>query len=43
VPLGDIGPIPSMIDLFGVVGTHIPAAFTIAALLLAAVGFNRIY
>ena len=42
VPLGFTGLIPSMIDVFGIVGLRIPAAFTIAGLLLAAVGFHRI-
>ncbi|MBT7626230.1 MAG: hypothetical protein HN589_08105 [Proteobacteria bacterium] len=34
VPLGFTGLIPSMIDVFGIVGLRIPAAFTIAGLLL---------
>ena len=42
VPLGFTGLIPSLIDVFGIVGLRIPAAFTIAGLLLAAVGFHRI-
>jgi hypothetical protein len=42
VPLGFTGLIPSMIDVFGIVGLRIPAAFTIAGLLLAAVGCHRI-
>jgi hypothetical protein len=42
VPLGFTGLIPSMIDVFGVVGLRIPAAVTIAGLLLAAVGFHRV-
>jgi hypothetical protein len=42
VPLGFTGLIPSMIDVFGIVGVRIPAAVTIAGLLLAAVGFHRI-
>jgi hypothetical protein len=42
VPLGLIGLTPSMIDVFGVVGLRIPAAVTIAGLLLAAIGFHRI-
>lgn len=41
-PLGLTGLVPSMIDVFGVVGLRIPAAVTIAALLLAAVGFHRV-
>ncbi len=42
VPLGFTSFIPSMIDVFGIVGLRIPAAVTIAGLLLAAVGFHRI-
>jgi hypothetical protein len=42
VPLGFTGLIPSMIDVFGIVGLRIPAAVTISGLLLAAVGFYRI-
>lgn len=42
VPLGMTNLIPSMIDVFGLVGLRIPAAVTIAGLLLAAVGFHRI-
>ncbi|MFT5502924.1 MAG: hypothetical protein ACI8XC_000629 [Gammaproteobacteria bacterium] len=42
VPLGMTGLAPSMIDIFGVVGLRIPAAVTIAGLLLAAIGFHRI-
>ena len=38
-PLGFIGLVPSMIDVFGVVGLRIPAGVTISGLLLAAVGF----
>lgn len=41
VPLGLIGLAPSMIDVFGIVGLRIPAAVTIAGLLLAAIGFHR--
>jgi hypothetical protein len=41
-PLGLTGLIPSMIDVFGVVGLRIPAAVTIAGLLLAAIGFHRV-
>jgi len=42
VPLGFTGLVPTMIDVFGVVGLRIPAAITIAGLLLAAVGFHRV-
>lgn len=41
LPLALITPLPSMIDVFGVVGMRIPASFTVAGLLLAAVGFHR--
>lgn len=41
VPLGFTGLIPSMIEVFGIVGLRIPAAVTIAGLLVAAVGFHR--
>ncbi len=40
-PLAAVAPVPSMIDVFGVVGLRIPASITIAGLLLAAVGFHR--
>ncbi len=42
VLLGMTNLVPSMIDVFGIVGLRIPAAVTIAGLLLAAVGFHRI-
>jgi hypothetical protein len=42
VPLGFTGLIPSMIDVFGVVGLRIPAGVTIAGLLLSAIGFHQI-
>lgn len=42
VPLGLTGLVPSMIDVFGIVGLRIPAGVTIAGLLLAAVGFHRV-
>ena len=41
IPLGFTELVPSMIDVFGVVGLRIPAAFTIAGLLLAAIGFHK--
>jgi hypothetical protein len=37
--LGFTDLVPSMIDIFGVVGLRTPAAFTIAGLLIAAIGF----
>ena len=42
VPLGLIGLVPSMIDVFGIVGLRIPAGVTIAGLLLAAIGFHQV-
>ena len=40
-PLGFLSSLPSMIDVFGVPGLRIPASFTVAGLLLAAIGFHR--
>jgi hypothetical protein len=31
-----------MVDVFGIVGVRIPAAITIAGLLIASVGFHRV-
>ena len=42
VLLGFTGLVPSMVDVFGIVGLRIPAAITIAGLLIASVGFHRI-
>jgi hypothetical protein len=42
VPLGFTGLVPSMVDVFGIVGVRIPAAITIAGLLIASVGFHQI-
>jgi hypothetical protein len=42
VPLGLTGLVPSMIDVFGIVGLRFPASFTIAGLLLSAVGFHQV-
>ena len=41
LPLGVLTPIPSMIDVFGVVGMRVPASLTVGGLLLAAIGFHR--
>ncbi len=41
VPLGFTDLVPSMIDIFGLVGLRIPAGITIAGLLIAAIGFHR--
>ena len=40
-PLALLTPLPSMIDVFGVVGLRIPASITIGGLLLAAIGFHK--
>jgi len=40
-PLGLLAAVPSMIDVFGVVGLRIPASITIGGLLIAAIGFHR--
>lgn len=37
--LGALGVIPSLVEVFGIVGLRTPAAFTIAGLLMAAIGF----
>lgn len=39
LPLGFLYAVPSMIDVFGVPGLRIPAAITVAGLLIAAIGF----
>ena len=41
VPLSLVTTLPSMIDVFGVVGLRIPASITIGGLLLAAIGFHK--
>jgi len=41
-PLGLTGLVPSMIDVFGIVGLRFPASFTIAGLLLASIGFHQV-
>ncbi len=38
--LGGLGITPSIVDVFSIQGLRIPAAITIAGLLLAAVGFQ---
>ena len=40
-PLSFLTSLPSMIDVFGIPGLRIPASFTVAGLLLAAIGFHR--
>lgn len=39
LPLGFLDAVPSMIDIFGIPGLRIPAAITVAGLLIAAIGF----
>jgi hypothetical protein len=41
VPAAWFGLVPSMIDVFSVVGLRIPASITIGGLLLAAIGFHK--
>jgi len=36
---GWIGWVPTLVDMFGVVGMRTPASFTVAGLLLAAIAF----
>lgn len=40
LPLGWLGVVPSLIEVFGVSGLRIPAGVTVGGLLLAAIGFN---
>ena len=37
--LGLVGLVPSLVSVFGIPGLRIPASFTIAGLLIAAIGF----
>ncbi len=39
LPLGFLSTVPSMVDVFGVPGLRVPAGFTVAGLLIAAIGF----
>ena len=39
LPMGWIGWVPSVVDVFGITGLRIPASITVAGLLIAAVGF----
>ncbi len=39
LPLGGLGLVPSLVDVFGVAGLRVPASITVGALLLAALGF----
>jgi hypothetical protein len=39
VPVAWVGLVPSMVDVFGVIGLRAPASITIGGLLLAAIGF----
>ena len=40
VPVAWVGLVPSMVDVFGVIGLRAPASITIGGLLLAAIGFH---
>jgi len=40
LPLGWLGFVPSLIEVFGMQGLRIPAGVTVGGLLLAAIGFN---
>jgi hypothetical protein len=40
VPVAWVGLVPSMVDVFGMVGLRTPASITIGGLLLAAIGFH---
>jgi hypothetical protein len=42
LPLGFVESVPSMLEVFGMVGLRIPASITIGGLLLAAIGFHEI-
>ena len=39
LPLGMLESVPSMVDVFGVIGLRIPASTTVAGLLIAAIAF----
>ena len=41
LPLGFLESVPSMVEVFGIVGLRIPASITIGGLLLAAIGFHE--
>ncbi|UCH41863.1 MAG: hypothetical protein JSU67_09435 [Gammaproteobacteria bacterium] len=41
VPAAWVGLVPSMVDVFSVVGLRTPASITIGGLLLAAIGFHK--
>ncbi len=39
LPLGWLGLVPSMVDVFGVAGLRVPASIVVGGLLVAAIGF----
>ncbi len=41
LPLGWLGLVPSMVDVFGVTGLRIPASIVVGSLLVAAIGFHE--
>jgi hypothetical protein len=41
LPLGFLEAVPSMLEVFGMVGLRTPASITIGGLLLAAIGFHE--
>ena len=41
LPLGLLPVVPSMIEVFGVLGLRTPAAIAVGGLLLAAIGFHE--
>lgn len=42
LPLGWLGAVPTIVDVFGMTGLRIPAGFTVGGLLLAAIGFHEV-
>lgn len=40
LPLGWLGALPSIVEVFGMAGLRIPAGITVGGLLLAAIGFH---
>jgi hypothetical protein len=41
LPLGFLEAVPSMLEIFGMLGLRTPASITIGGLLLAAIGFHE--
>lgn len=42
LPLGLLGIVPSMVDVFGEAGLRTPASVTVGGLLIAALGFHEL-